>query len=437
MTQENSTEKWIRVVGLCAIGFLLMVTYAIARPATKSLFLQEYGSKNLPYAWIAVAFCVVLAVSFYNRWVTRFPLMRMFGGTIAISSALMLVFLVAALLDSKPAIFALYVWKDIYIVIMVEIFWSFSNVVFPIKTARWAYGLFCMMGSLGGLVGHLGVGPLSHRVETIHTLWFIFPIFGLIWLITNYFSNRVGETTASISEYKTASLRQGFQVVRNSRYLVLLLLLVATVQIVVTLIDFQYSRSLELTYTNTNQRTAIIGQVFALINVGSIILEMLTGPILRFVGVPLALLSIPLMLGSAIGALLVWPKFLMVVVAKVTSKSTTYSIFKAAKEILYIPLSYEEKTQGKAVVDMLTYRLAKGVASVMLLVLAAFHAFPLTGLEGVFEIESLVQVFRTLQESPALLLTIFGLTIVWFGLTLAIVRRYRQSVSREQELAPN
>ncbi|TNE51929.1 MAG: hypothetical protein EP343_02535 [Deltaproteobacteria bacterium] len=435
MTEENSTEKWIRVVGLCAIGFLLMVTYAIARPATKSLFLQEYGSRNLPYAWIAVAFFVVLAVSYYNRWVVRFPLMRMFGGSIVITSSLMLVFLAAALLGSKPAVFALYVWKDIYIVIMVEIFWSFANVVFPIKTARWAYGLFCMMGSLGGLVGHLGVGPLSHRVETIHTLWFVLPLFAMIWGITHYFSSHVGETTATLSEHKTASLREGFQVVRKSRYLVLLLLLVAVVQIVVTLIDFQYSRSLELTYTSTNQRTAIIGQVFAMINMVSIVLELLTGPILRFVGVPLALLSIPLMLGAAIGGLLVWPKFLMVVVAKVTSKGTTYSIFKAAKEILYIPLSYKEKTQGKAVVDMLTYRLAKGVASVMLLALAAFHTFPVTGLEGVFEIESLVQVFRVLQESPLLILTILGLTVVWFGLTLAIVRRYRQSVSREQEFS--
>ncbi len=434
MNTESHKENWIRVVGLCVIGFLLMITYSITRPATKSLFLRDYGSRYLPYAWIAVAVVVVLAVSIYHRMVVRYPLMKMFGGTILVSSALLGGLLGAALWEWKPAIFALYVWKDVYIVILVEIFWSFANLVFPIRTARWAYGLFCMMGSLGGLVGHLGIGPLSQSVGTIHSLWFVFPIFGLIWILTSYFSRQVGETTTPLSK-GSASLREGFKVVRKSSYLLLLLLLVATVQIVITLIDFQYSRSLELAFTNTNQRTAVIGQVFALINMSSLLLELLTGPILRFVGVPLALLSIPLMLGTCVGALALWPRFLMVVVVKVMSKGTTYSIFKAAKEILYIPLNYAEKTQGKAVIDMLTYRLAKGVASVMLLVLALFHSFPVSGWEGVFPLESLLSVFRALQTSPTLLFVILSLSALWFGLTLSIVRRYRQKVSREQELS--
>ena len=57
------------------------------------------------------------------------------------------------------------------------------------------------------------------------------------------------------------------------------------------------------------------------------------------------------------------------VVVKVASKSLDYSIFRAAKELLYLPLSQAEKTQGKALIDMLTYRVAKGGASVLLLIL--------------------------------------------------------------------
>lgn len=411
-----------------------MVTYAITRPATKSLFLDHYGSHNLPYAWCAVAVAVVAAVSLYNRWVVRFSLMKMFGGSILVSSGILAILLVASMLGWKPGVFALYVWKDVYIVILVEIFWSFANLIFPIRTARWAYGLFCMMGSLGGLIGHLGIGPLSHRVGTMHTLWFVFPIFGFIWWLTAYFSRQFGETAAPLSK-KSANLREGFQVVRKSRYLFLLLLLVATVQIVITLIDYQYSRALEMAFTNTNQRTAVIGQVFALINISSLVLEFLTGPILRAVGVPLALLSIPLMLGATVGALAIWPRFLMVVIVKVVSKSTTYSIFKAAKEILYIPLNYAEKTQGKAVIDMLTYRLAKGVASVMLLALVTFHAYPVNGWEGLLPFESLLSLLRDRQTSPLLLFVIFALCGLWFGLTLAIVRKYRSQVSAEQELS--
>ena len=55
-----------------------------------------------------------------------------------------------------------------------------------------------------------------------------------------------------------------------------------------------------------------------------------------------------------------------VAIAKVASKALDYSVFRAGKEILYIPLSYDEKTRGKAIVDMLTYRVAKGGASMAL-----------------------------------------------------------------------
>ena len=61
------------------------------------------------------------------------------------------------------------------------------------------------------------------------------------------------------------------------------------------------------------------------------------------------------------------PLFLTMAIAKVTSKSLDYSVFRASKELLYLPLGYKEKTQGKAVVDIMTYRVAKGLASLLVL----------------------------------------------------------------------
>jgi ATP/ADP translocase len=60
----------------------------------------------------------------------------------------------------------------------------------------------------------------------------------------------------------------------------------------------------------------------------------------------------------------------------VGSKVFDYSLFRAAKEILYLPLSYAEKTEGKAVVDVLTYRVSKAGASLLLLALAASAVTP-------------------------------------------------------------
>jgi ATP/ADP translocase len=98
-----------------------------------------------------------------------------------------------------------------------------------------------------------------------------------------------------------------------------------------------------------------------------------------------------------------------VVVLKVASKVFDYSLFRAAKEILYIPLSYSEKTQGKALVDIMTYRLAKGGASLLVLVLVA------------------------LDLSASSVGLAIGLIGLWWWLTLVIVRRYRTLVSRAEE----
>jgi ATP/ADP translocase len=57
--------------------------------------------------------------------------------------------------------------------------------------------------------------------------------------------------------------------------------------------------------------------------------------------------------------------------AKFASKVFDYSLFRAAKELLYIRLSRAERSQGKAVVDMLTYRSAKAGAAALVGVLVA------------------------------------------------------------------
>ena len=44
-----------------------------------------------------------------------------------------------------------------------------------------------------------------------------------------------------------------------------------------------------------------------------------------------------------------------------------YSLFRATKELLYLPLTHRERVEGKAVVDVLGYRIAKVAASAIVL----------------------------------------------------------------------
>ncbi len=398
-----------RVIGLCALAFFCMLSYAVARPACESLFLDAHGSEALPRVWILVAVFAAVSVAIYNRFSTRVDLVTLYGAVCVITGGLLALLIVAWTRGVPFTGYALYIWKDIYIVILVEIFYSFANTVFPIRSARWFYGLFGVFGSLGGIVGNLGVGELSKLIGTEHALWTMIPILTVCVLICWVLARRAGHRPSATRDSKPTA-GEGFTALRRSSYLLWMLALIGVVQMVITLVDYQYNGIVEELYPDKDLRTGIMGRVYAVVNTGTIVMHAAVGPILRLLTIPRTLLTIPLLLGVAVAGFAVHPAFAAMAVAKVASKVFDYTIFRAAKEMLYIPLGYAEKTAGKALVDMLTYRVAKGGASLLLLVLAL--------------------------GATSLWISWINLALIggWVAITVVIVRRFRRRVSREEEI---
>ena len=141
--------------------------------------------------------------------------------------------------------------------------------------------------------------------------------------------------------------------------------------VAVSLIKYQYQDLLKSTYTNTDARTAFQGLLYLSIDLGSLLMQVLTGVIVSALGVGGTLVAIPVTLALLCLSPAVMSALIAIATAKSAGKVLTYSIFKSAKELLYFPLSYEEQTQGKAVIDILAYRQAKILTSALLLILGA------------------------------------------------------------------
>ncbi|NOY27462.1 MAG: hypothetical protein GXP62_16475 [Oligoflexia bacterium] len=391
----------LRLGGLALIAFVLMTGYALARPSTESLFLEEWGRDALPWAWGGVAIAATLAVAGWQRLARKVELAAVMGVVGACSAGLLALLLLLHRAGWVGASFLLYVWKDVYIVVLVETFYAFANVVFPLKTARWAYGLLGACGSLGGMLGNLAVGRIAATYGTATVPWLLIIDLAVVCGLAGALSRLAG---APRTERPAAppGLVEGARVVARSRYLLLVLLLILVVQLCVNLVDFAYAGVLETAFPDLDQRTAVIGQVYAVIDGGALLLHVLTGPLLRALGVRATLLGLPLVLSAACAGALLVPGFASMAATKVASKVFDYTLFRAAKEALYLPLSFREKTEGKAVVDMLTYRVAKGGASLLVMGMIAAAA-----------------------QALALPL-VLGLTMGWLGLAVGITRRYAQ-----------
>ena len=96
---------------------------------------------------------------------------------------------------------------------------------------------------------------------------------------------------------------------------------------------------------------------------------------LQFVVTPLLLpilalrwvhLTIPLVHLFAIGYAIYDPTVYSVGVAFFLFKAFDYSVFRAAKEVLYVPLSFDERYRAKEVIDVFGYRSGKGASSVLI-----------------------------------------------------------------------
>ncbi|MEE2901303.1 MAG: Npt1/Npt2 family nucleotide transporter [Myxococcota bacterium] len=407
--QQKVETSPIRVLGLCFLAALLLASYAIVRPASESLFLEQHGSASLMSVWIMVAVAVSVVVPVYNRFSHNKNLIRVFSSTCIVCAILLAGILVMLNQDLPAAHYALYVWKDIYIIILVETFWSLANVVFVIKDAKKTYGLFCASGAIGGLLGNFGGGELATIYGSATVIWATVALLVIIGILSVPLSSGLlREDPAKAKEETSVSLLKGFEVIRKSSYLLWILALIAVTQIVINFVDFEYNRFLEITYPDTDERTSVSSKVYAIIDAGSLILQFSTVIILRVLGIPLTLLAVPAILGISVVSFLIAPGFAVVAVTKVMSKVMDYSVFRAAKEILYIPLSYREKTQGKAVIDMMTYRLAKGLSAVILTVI---------GVEAATSVLSPLMLF---------------LVLAWLGITTVIVRRYEQAQAKQR-----
>lgn len=376
--------KRTSVFALCAFGATLMVTYALIRPAVDALFLSELGSHALPGAWIAVAVTAGIASASYHHYGARFGLMPLFRRAVIATALLISILLIGTRFWPRSASFALYIVKDIYIVILVELLWAMANSVYDLKSARWAYGLFLFSGTLGGFFGNMTTRVVTRYLGSIWLPAFSLPVFAALFASSFALQKRIPNADAkpfestfqaqlATDKVEPISVWGTWAYLRESPYLGWLILLVAVVQVVVTLIDFEFNDALARIVPTLDQRTRTISNVYVIVDIVSVALQLGSVLIFKAIGTSAVLIGTPLILLAFTSFYAIGPNTYSLIMLKVASKALDFSLFRAAKEILYLPLSKEDKTKGKSLVDVFSYRSAKAAASLLLLAWATYH----------------------------------------------------------------
>ncbi len=154
------------------------------------------------------------------------------------------------------------------------------------------------------------------------------------------------------------------------RYLFLIALILLLAQMVEPLVEFQFMKVVEATISDREARTAYLGGFFSLLSGVAIGINLLITPLVhRWLGALGGLFAQPLAVLAGSFWYMSHATLQAGAFLKISDRGLSYSINRASKELLYVPIDPLLIFQAKAWIDMFGYRLFKVLGSVLILLL--------------------------------------------------------------------
>jgi AAA family ATP:ADP antiporter len=374
--------------------FLVITSFWILKPIKKSVFIAYYkqvGTFNL-FGWqmlgsqaellakvlnMVVAAAAVAVFTLLCRRFIRQQLTCIFS---VFSIVCLFIYFLLLANPGAGTVWTFYLFGDLFSTLMVPTFFAFLNDSVTGDQAKRLYGLVGFGGVAGGAFGAITLAALISRVST-HAWMLVLVGMMLFIMVLAYAASRkipassvrVEHSLNPATDKKTGNAAlEGASLVFRSRYLLAIVVIVGFYEMVSTIMDFQFSASVEH-FVAVDRIGEHFSRVFAITNVSAMIIQLVfTSFIMARFGVGIALLVLPVAaLGGSAGFLL-FPALWTGSFLNTADNAFSYSINQSAKEALYVPTTREEKYKAKAFIDMFVQRFAKSVAVGISLALTTF-----------------------------------------------------------------
>ncbi len=350
------------LAGLSAM--FLFGGYEFIRSPAESIFIERFGAGAKPYAIACVPFMMAAMIYGYGRLLSAVGAKKAMAVSMLGSSAFFV--LAWALLGRVGGwlAFLLLVFKESYVVVISEQYWSFINSVLKDEEGKVFNGPVAGLGALGSLTGGwlLGRYVMSAGTENFVLLaaLAILPAAVLFWI--GY--NNAGEPKPSAEEAGGRKGHLHLSILKENRTVLFIAFIIFSAQVVATALDFRWTQLVQDFIPFKDARTAYMGRFWMHVNIFSFAMQFLATPLLlRYIPRRGILTAIPAVHVLSCLLLFFFPSLGLASTAFLLFKGMDYSIFRASKETLYIPFSYDTRYRAKQVADAFTYRFAKGVTA--------------------------------------------------------------------------
>ena len=359
-----------------AYAFLAMTAYNIIQPLTRSRLINSLGAVNVPWVVLGSGLVIGVLMLAYTRVVSVLPRRWALPITQAGMAVAMIGFWTLFRTGAEWVSVAFYVWGSLLGILLTSQFWTLANGIYDPRQAKRLFGFVGGGITLGGATGAALTSALVLRVGTnALLLWSAFVLLGTM-SIAAFVLGREGQAAPSAEAVaegeRGVSIRRALELLRGSRQIMLIALVISFGSLGASLIDQQLNMATEL-FKGAGQEDAMgafLAQVRFYVSVAGFVLQVWVTPrIHKYLGIAIALLILPTNLALTAGVILAFKVLGAPAAASVMDRSIRYTVDKTTREVLFLPLPSELRQEVKPFVDVTVDRLARGFGAVMMLVL--------------------------------------------------------------------
>jgi ATP:ADP antiporter, AAA family len=367
--------------------FLLLTAYYVIKPVREALILAlDSGAEYKGYMSAIIAVALLVAVPAYARLVDRLPRVQLVVGVTLFFASHLVLFFLSSKLDAARTLVGLgfYVWVGVFNMMVVAQLWAFAADVYDQERGKRVLPLVALGASLGAALGSkiaawLIVPIGVHAMLLVSAAILVF----CAWLFT--VAARMAAAPSSVTRVEVNAVQAGpvsalskpqgpptgaFALVFKHRYVLLIALFMLVSNFANSNGEYILSKLVkEAAHAATLNGTlavsdvgAFIGRSYAdfffAVNILGVLFQMLlVSRVVRYGGLGLALLVLPVISLSSSLAVTLWPLLSVIRASKTLENATDYSLNNTVRHMLWLPMSPELKYKAKQAADTFFVRL--------------------------------------------------------------------------------
>jgi len=404
--------------------FFVLSSYFILRPIRDAVAVTT-GVTRLPWLFAGTLIVMLIANPLFSSLVVRFPVRRFVPITYQFFVANLLVFFfIMRTTATQQSLgpywvgIVFYLWTSVYNLFITSVFWCLMADVFRSEQAKRLFGFIGVGGTLGSITGSAVTAILAPRLGTVNLLLVSVALLESAAIIVSRFP--AGASDASRRQSPTedrpigGTVWAGITSLMRSPYLLGIGGFQILFTIGSTLLYFEQTDIVGRYFAGAAERTAVLARIeFAVQTLTVVTQILLTGRVIRWLGLAATLALLPAMTVVGFTALGAAPVLTTLVVFIVLRRGTNFGLTNPAVEVLFTVVPREDKYKAKSFIETFVYRAGDQIGA------WTYKLFVALGL-GV--------------SGAAFAAVPFG--VIWLGLGVWLGRRQGQLAAAERRESP-